>query len=339
MPLKLSLQSNGPGRGLLLVQGQSQPVESVNLALRRNDGQYLGRDGAWQPTAFWHPQFGVQPGSEGMQIELGAALMDPIVALHGQPLLLTLRLDDHEDSGVPRIRGALIGSDAAPLTKTVLVKRPQPPVAEEQQATPPTEQQKPPQQVPAKATPPAPRSRWVLLGAVLVLSLIGGGLGTAWSLGWLDAWIALLPGGAAQEQSTRFSPAPDSALTGRAFATELLAGSPSAERLLSAAEARLQAGDCDAALILYARAVDTDATLGVQVARRYDPASFTAGGCIDQPNEDIALGYLRTAAEAGVPAAMQRVGELLIERADSGPVYDEGRMWLQRARAAESETR
>ncbi len=341
MPLKLRLQSTGPGRGLLRVEGHSEPVESVNLALRRNDGRYLGEGGAWQPTPYWHPQFGAQPGPDGLGIELGPALMDAIVAMHGQPLLLTLRRDDREDSGVLRIRGALIGSNAAAEPdKTRAPVQPQGPATEPPQESESIQAPTATEAACAQSDPPPTphRPRWpLLLGAALVLALIGAGLGAAWYLGWLAAWIAPPHASGPEEPPTQFLPSPESVLTGRAFAVELLAGSPSAKQLLAAAEARSEAGDCDAALILYDRAIDADGALGAQVARLYDPASFTAGGCIDAPNEDIALVYLRTAADAGVPAAMRRAGEILIGRASSGPVHDEGRAWLRRAEAAERE--
>ncbi|MCF7993179.1 MAG: hypothetical protein K9M02_22305, partial [Thiohalocapsa sp.] len=113
MSLKLLLESAGPGRGLLHVEGPSEPAESVNLAIQRNDGRFLGQDGHWQPTPYWHPQFSAEPGADGLRIALGPALMDGIIAMHGAPLMLSLRIDGREDRGVVRVRGSLIGSDAA----------------------------------------------------------------------------------------------------------------------------------------------------------------------------------------------------------------------------------
>ena len=115
MPLKLFLEPTGPGRGLLSVQGLAQTLapESVRLAIQRNDGRYLGPRGDWQPEPYWHPQFSVDMDARGLRIALGAALMDGIIAMQGAPLMLSLRLDGQEDRGVVRVRGSLIGSNAA----------------------------------------------------------------------------------------------------------------------------------------------------------------------------------------------------------------------------------
>ncbi|WP_295886453.1 hypothetical protein [uncultured Thiohalocapsa sp.] len=169
----------------------------------------------------------------------------------------------------------------------------------------------------------------------LSVGLLGAGAAAAWYLGWLAPWMEPPYASRTEElpahRQAQSATAGDPTLTGRAFAADLLAASPSPKDILAAAGSRSQAGDCDAALILYASAVDADGALGAQVARLYDPASYTVGGCIDAPSEDMALEYLRMAAEAGVPAAMRRAGEILMSRADSGPVHDEGRAWLRRA--------
>lgn len=112
MALKLSLESTGPGRGLLRIGGAptTDAAESVTLAIQRNDGRYLGLQGQWQPTPHWHPQSSAEPdpAANGFNIALGAALLDGIIAMQGAPLRVTARLDEHEDSGVLRIRGALL---------------------------------------------------------------------------------------------------------------------------------------------------------------------------------------------------------------------------------------
>jgi hypothetical protein len=97
MALKLSLESTGPGRGLLRIGGTrpTDAAESVNLAIQRNDGRYLGLHGQWQPTPHWHPQFSAEPdpAANGFNIALGAALLDGIIAMQGAPLRVTARLD------------------------------------------------------------------------------------------------------------------------------------------------------------------------------------------------------------------------------------------------------
>lgn len=362
MPLKLLLEPAGPGRGLLHVEGPSEPAESVNLAIQRNDGRFLGQDGHWQPTPYWHPQFSAEPGADGLRIELGPALMDGIIAMHGAPLMLSLRIDGREDRGVVRVRGSLIGSDAAaPEPSGVPGDRAHGTVGGELPADPTltldagldeeigdarTGAGKAPQQPTERAG-----SRWLaVLGAALVLLLAAGA-----ALWYFDIPQRLLAGQEAEpvpaeqqtagteetdppetEQQSAFATSPESALTGLKFVVEYLAEGPSADAMLAEAESRSEAGDCDAALILYSRAAETEPALGLPVARLYDPPTYAEGGCIDAANEDSALEYYRGAAEAGVSEAMRRAGEILTARADSGPVHEEGAQWLRRAEAVES---
>ena len=354
MALKLSLESTGPGRGLLRIGGTptADVAESVNLAIQRNDGRYLGLHGQWQPTPHWHPQFSAEPdpAANGFNISLGAALLDGIIAMQGAPLRVTARLDDQEDSGVLRIRGALVGSDAA-CEPTVLIKRGDSPPAEAPDArrTATDDAVWTEQDMDALSLDDLPADRtsktssahgrriwpWVLAGGLLLL--LGAGI-AAWSLGWLDDWLGdWFSDGSGQAQTEEapiggIATSPHSKLTGVAFASEFLAADPTADAILAQARTSEQAGDCDAALLLYNQASERDAALGIQVARLYDPTSFAEGGCIDAASEDTALEYYLNAADAGVPEAMQRAGEILTGRADSGPLHEQGIELLRRAR-------
>jgi hypothetical protein len=89
---------------------------------------------------------------------------------------------------------------------------------------------------------------------------------------------------------------PHSRLTGIAFASEFLATGATAEAILAQARRSEQAGDCDAALLLFNQAAERDAALGLQVARLYDPIGFAEGRCIDAASEDTALAYYLDAA-------------------------------------------
>lgn len=352
MPLKLALESAGPGRGLLHVEGLVEPAESVSLAIQRNNGRYLGPDGDWQPTPYWHPQFSVAPGAKGLRIELGPLLMDGIIALHGAPLMLSLRIDGLEDRGVVRVRGTLVGSDAAalePEEPTRILRRidtglePPPALA----TSPEREGAAVTSAAPgsdAQASPAPRRLRWlVLLGLALILLLAGAA--AAWYFDLPQRFFTddgpasepqEPPGGLTDtsEPGSSFALSPESALTGLQFVVEYLADDPSPNAILAEAEARAQAGDCDAALLLYSRAAQADPALGVSVARLFDVETYRPGGCIDAANEDTALEYYRSAAEAGQPEAMRRAGEILTARATSGPLYEEGAEWLRRAALA-----
>jgi len=352
MPLKLFLESAGPGRGLLHVEGSSEPVESVSLAIQRNNGRYLGLDGDWQPAPYWHPQFGAEPDPRGLRIELGPTLMNGIIAMHGAPLMLSLRIDGEEDRGVVRVRGTLVGSDAAapgPEEPTRILGRTDQPLSQ-----PAVEQSESVPGADAQDSPEHRRSGWplpLLLTVALVLLLaaaavwyfdmpgrflagVASGTGSATAPNEPSDGLAdVLPEHPSAPAST-FAPSPESALTGLQFVVEYLTDEPSAAAMLAEAESRSEAGDCDAALLLYARAAEHDPALSLPVARLFDSETYADGGCIDAANEATALEYYRSAAEAGLPAAMRRAGEILTARATSGPLHEEGVEWLRRAASA-----
>lgn len=314
------------------------------MAIQRNDGRYLGPEQLWQPTPCWHPLFSAQPDADGLRIELGPALMNGIIAMQGAPLMMTLRLDGQEDRGVVRVRGTLIGSDAA---------------APDTQAAE--------QDLSIDGLPPAPpsgsddahhagplsldadwqaasgveagvRRPWrLLLGVTLVLLLLAIAAGAFFVLFPFEPTDG--PRGDPSAPAATFAPSPESALTGLQFVVGFLSDQPSAADMLAEAEARSEAGDCDAALLLYARAAEADPALGLPVARLFDAATYTEGGCIDAASEETALEYYRSAAEAGKPEAMRRAGEILMSREASGALHDEGAEWLRRADAMDSEGR
>jgi hypothetical protein len=342
MALKLSLESTGAGLGALRIGGCADVAESVNLAIERNDGRYLGLHGQWQPTPYWHPQFSAEPESDGLRLALGPPLLDGIIAMQGAPLRIRVRIDDQEDSGVLRIRGTLIGSDAAAEERTVVMDRgdlsptaaPVAPDPEPHDAVW-TEQDMdalklddlPADPAPA-SSPPQRRPIWSWLFAVVPVLLVCTGL-AVWYLGWLDDLLGQTP--PEPQLAGGVTTSPDSTLTGVAFASDFLAAGPAAAAILAQAEISAQAGDCDAALLLYNSAAERDATLGVTVAQLFDPTSFAEGGCIDAASEDAALEYYLSAADAGVPEAMQRAGEILTARASSGPVHQQGLELLRRS--------
>ncbi len=337
MALKLSLQSTGPGQGILHIAGPTDAPESVNLAIQRNDGRYLGLHGQWQPTPHWHPQFSAEPDPAGLRLALGPELVDGIIAMRGAPLQMAVRLDDRQDSGVLRIRGSLIGSDAAAIERTAIMKRgagaapppaPEDATAAERYAGALSLDELEVDPIP-NPTPPHRRAIWPWLLAVLLVLALGAGL-AAWYLGWLD--IPPEPPRTEAPPVMGVTTSPDSPLTGVAFASDFLAAGPSARAILAQADASARAGDCDAALLLYDQAAKRDASLAIEVARLFDPASFAEGGCIDAASEDNALEYYLAAADAGVPDAMRRAGDILSSRAASGPIHEQGVELLRRAR-------
>jgi TPR repeat protein len=104
--------------------------------------------------------------------------------------------------------------------------------------------------------------------------------------------------------------------------------------LVEQAERAAQGGDCEAAIRIYIEAARRDATLALQLGGRYDPSGFRPSPCFAEPKPDSALVWYLQAAEAGIPKAQRRYGELLLGEANSGPVYQDAVAWLRKASAA-----
>jgi len=369
MPVKIELQGHGAGSGALQVSGNIDLPESLSLAIQRNDGLYLGDALVWQPSPHWHPQFSVTPTADGLTVALSADIIDGIIDAGGVPLQLTLRLDDHEQTGVLRIRGELIGSGAAApappeiadihLERDPVIDLPALDMNPDPAPTPPPE----PTKEPAK-----PRASKLPL--LLLLLLLAGGLAASWYLGLLDPLLTDLAtntgeqtaaspeeqtppadngqadegveAGAGEQQPIKEPIAPpveppqasspsQPALTGVAFVRSYLADNPAPDAIFDRGSEAEQAGDCDAALVLFNTAANRDPAQAGRLAQRYDPDSFSAGRCIGQPDAPYAIIYYADAANAGDIEAQRRLGQLLTARESWGPTYEEGMNWLRRA--------
>jgi len=136
---------------------------------------------------------------------------------------------------------------------------------------------------------------------------------------------------AAGKQTTNPAPPP---LTGVAFAREFLADHPAPNAIFTQAGKAEQAGDCDAALVLFNTAANQDPAQATRLAARYDPQGFQAGPCIDQPDAPYAIIFYSDAAATGAIDAQRRLGQLLTARESSGPTFEEGMEWLRKAAAA-----
>jgi hypothetical protein len=134
----------------------------------------------------------------------------------------------------------------------------------------------------------------MLAGALLLL--LGAGI-AAWSLGWLDDWLGDGLGQAQTEEADRRRCHLAPLQTDRdRIRQRIPRHRPDRRSHPRPGRRSEQAGDCDAALLLYNQAAERDAALGIQVARLYDPIGFAEGGCIDAASEDTALEYYLNAA-------------------------------------------
>ena len=203
MPLKIELQGHGAGSGELRVAGRFDIPESLSLSIQRNDGLYLGLGQVWQSTPHWHPQFSVLPEAEGLRMELGADIVDGVIDAGGVPLRVVLRMDDREDFGVLRIRGELIGSDAAaaaPALAPAVPPTPEPEPEPELELELPATAALPP--LPAAEPPPRRSSKWPWVLFVLPLALLGAG-GAGWYLELFDPLLREPTAAQKQDESAR----------------------------------------------------------------------------------------------------------------------------------------
>jgi TPR repeat protein len=123
-------------------------------------------------------------------------------------------------------------------------------------------------------------------------------------------------------------------LRGVELARAFLAENPSPQAIQDQGEDQEQAGDCDAALVLYNRAANADAGFALTLARRFDPEGFVGQGCIQAPDAINASVLYEAPAGAGDTAAQRRLGQILVDREDSGPLFEAGVRWLRLAAQA-----
>lgn len=366
MALTIRLQSSGPGQGVFLISGISAGDKTLELAIQRNlDDKYLGEVQAWQATPHWHAPLDIDSSDEGLGIRVGPEIIDAVTAPSNMALRVFVRWDGQEDSGVLRIKGHMLGSPAA-LPADVL-SGPEDPTPDPDPDF--SLMAEPRQEAMSEPTPsPRPRSRaglWVIL--LLALVCVAGV--TAWQLGWLDPWFPPEPPmteaqpaleGVPQEiqetapgeattttEATTDLPAvsgesvetkvptadgpPAKTVTGVDLVRAFLKGGPTPRAQYAEAEKQEQAGDCDAAMILYNRAAQADSAIALDLARRYDPRTHDAQSCIKAPDLSTATLLYEEAARAGDPSARRRLGQILVKLEASGPVFEDGIRWLQQA--------
>ena len=349
--MKIELQGRGPGRGLLRISGGFDEPESVAIAIQRNDGRYLGGAQEWQTTPHWHPQFRVQPHGQGLLLDVGPDIIDGVITVGGLPLKVVVRVDGAEDFGILRIQGELIGSCAA-APAGLTDQRDDSAVT----ARTATDADAPGAEVDSNSgadestaiEPPRRSYGRVWLVLVLLLTVFAAA-GVGWYLGLADDWLGAgqtapgldsvsqmtveidsEPTPAAEQQTTPERPR-EPELSGIALARSILNGRPAPDIIYARAEQAEQQKDCAAALILLNEAADADPRFAAALARRYDPLTFAAGGCIEQPDAPYAVVFFTDAARVGDVAAQRRLGQLMTERERSGATYEEGLEWLRKA--------
>ncbi len=343
MALRFRLTSIRPGYGELSIQ-KLQADGDLELSFQRSSDQhYLAAGEQWTATAHWHRVTDMQSSGDACTCTLGPDIIDGLLRSSNDALMVVVQ-GSASGQGVLQIVGRLLGSDAAgntaPSAPATTIHTPAPDVdsagvaadadVPEEQAPP-----SPPPPTPSPAPPSAGFPRWlrILLPVLLLLAALFAA--------WYFKLIPGIGGGADTAASARTTPetagsTTASGLKGRALAQSYLGQEtrPSAVEMYSQAGEWEQADDCTAAMIVYQYAAQADPAVAVEYARRFDPDSFSDGGCIRAADADTASYWYERPAEQGDVAAQRQLGKLLVRGNSSGILYERGLNWLKRAAKA-----
>ena len=330
MTLRIEFKTEGADAGEFLVRGWPAVGSEVLVAIQRlADGRYLTMHGLWDEHASWYPCPRLDSNDAEARFAADQVLTRGICAAAGERLQVHLRRRDVSDTGPLVFRDAP-SSPRAP-------ERGQPPIMEPTEPPPASDQVRVRHEDPgpsagptaamavtrstSAATRPIPTRPhlprpWAMLALFVVC-------GVAWF------WWSLDTGTDGQP----LPPSP-SQPTGKALYLALKGQDLAPQDLFGLAERAAAGGDCEAAIRLFIEAARRDPGFTLPLARRYDPEEFRPTPCFAKPNPDSAQVWYQHGAEAGIPQAQRRYGELLLGEAGVGPVYQDAIAWLRKAAAA-----
>jgi hypothetical protein len=351
MALKLQLTGERPGYGRLLIENLAATGELQFSFQRSSDRHFLGTGQQWQATAHWHAVGGVEADGGGCSCLLGPDIIDGLLPSSNDAILVSVQGGGISDKGMMRTASSLLGSGAESEDREpepVPTPSPAPPTTPEPAPEPaPTPE---PISAPVPSSPAAgKRWLWMLLAALVLLAA----LFAAWYFGLLK-----LPGlpdgdigtdtepvtepeaeisqdsGITEEDTTIVELAP--ALQGRPRAQAYLAGEPrpAPQAMFDQAADWEREDDCEAAMIVYQVAAQSDAGVAARYAQLYDPDTFKASACITNADPDTAADWYEAPAAAGDVNAQRQLGKILVGSHDSGVLRDQGESWLDRAAQA-----
>lgn len=344
MPLQIEFEATAADRGTLHVRGLPEVGPEVLVAVQRlADGRYLTMHGLWDGAASWFPCPRLEGDAAASRFGTGAALTAGILGAAREPLHIHLRRRDFSDVGPLAIREPQPPAAVAPepvanaahgATRAAVGPAP---------GAPNTITHPPGGQLPPRATrPPAPAARASLTtnpaaphrkparrwtGARWTVPALGvvGLIALTW---WYTTETAAPP-------TPPAPPPPDQVTaTGKALADDLKRQQLAPADLFQRAAQADQTGDCEAAIRLFIEAANRDTAFADGLARRYDAEGFQASPCFAEPKPDSAMVWYERAAQAGMPHAQRRYGELLLGETSAGPVYRDAVDWLRKAAAA-----
>jgi hypothetical protein len=342
-----------PGYGTLRISELDASPDGLTISIQRQQGpdSYLADDG-WRRTEAWLQPAQVMRLKGVLEFQLGPEICDrlagiatvrlrvkePDIGVVGTtvvawPQMLTsgavdLSSRNHDDT--VRLRGRAVEPPPPPAPPFEPPPEPEPAPIPELRA----------EREPMADEPKGGGAKW-LIAAVIVLLLAGGGYYA------YTNYFQPQEATAAAEPSSVPAPAPPPPPPAAATPTPVapkksmrttvdayLATNPTAEAMLAKAKEFADAGEMNAAFLVWRRAAETgNVPAQVELASFYDPlvtppkAGFTPDGA-------RAADWYERAALAGNAEAQRKVG-LLLAKGGAGLTADQGRAksWLQQAAA------
>ena len=334
------IESTGkpPGWATIVIDGSvvgPEEVGAVQIVRDRNGPSYLGSNG-WQTEKSWITVLASNDTNGQTIVELGPEITFHVLANSNVAVRISMdgaSVIDETPLIWPAIQQQASASRRGRRISVAGHHKPEPEqvpvdastvVPQSDETSPPPAS---PPEAPAEPIASGSGAAWkIVVGVVVLLAAIAVVL--------YFFWDKLPFGGRADE-----TPKPQVVLSLDDVRGRLATGL-SARDSLAEADRQMDAGNKDAALLLYKRASQGGLAGGhVGMARMYDPDLYSATTSpFSKPNPARAMDLYEKAAIDRDVFAMRRLGILLYESADGdSTVQDAGRGWLKKAAAAGDE--
>lgn len=366
LKIELLPSDRGPGFAILSIPATLGP--GAALAIQRNqDQKFLAEGGTWTSTQFWHDLSRMSPAGEGVQAEVGPALVDSMLASPNLVYLGQVKRDGSTAAQPARVliksgvlsssamgkQAAIIdsgynifaGPPAAPLSEPVAEPEPAP-VSET------AEQEEVPSPPPLKEKAGQGGLSPLVLGLIgLAVLLLAG----------LAVWWFFLRGGGAMPPSDEpamedmMEPSADEAVVDDAsqtsspqmacdvsgatdatvFLQSCVSSEPDADTVIATAGAAEDAGQCEIVrrLLTYVSQKGQN-EVAMHYAQQFDPDGFTASACFAEADAETAAYWYEGPAANGNVLAQRQLGKLLTADGPDGLEYNRGVELLDEAAAA-----
>lgn len=356
LKVELFPTERGPGYAKLTISGAAGNV--ATLAIQRNqDQKYLAEGRAWTTTHFWHDLSQMQKARDGVEGEVGPALVDSILSSPNVAYLAHVRANESApiERAVIVVRPGVLASSAAGDRDRIvdhgegIFASAAPMATQVTEDLPEVESidtvEDPIEPEPSIPEPPAPPKEDS--SNPLKLILIGIGVLLALLLIGALVWFFVLNKEPTPEPPKTQDPAETETVTeptesaetvispcsaesladvgGTEFLRNCVNSSPSSQAILDAVETLEAKNECDSArrmLTYVSQKGDNDVAFAY--AQKLDPEGFTATNCFQEADADTAAYWYEGPALDGNLVAKRRLGALLAAEGPGSTDYRRG---------------